>query len=997
MFLTGISNERERELRTADYYNNLRKRIKLNTEYEEAINASVDRAVSGITKPPPPEENLERDLNDLNLQKQKAFESIKTILTKHDEATKFLGKLDDSEMIPFNRYFARFKKTTTGIEVRDADFLIKLWDTFKKKILLTDKETPILGTELEDYKRELQTKADDIVEFASELGLSGERVKGALDKMVNESDSAAIDKFYYNLLTKGTPAAAMVLKEDFGAVSERPEEPGPILTEEVVPEAMLSQIDTNLAALDKERQALFEPIKALAERQTIFQQAMDFGPKKVDPRILDITKRADQKIIKLHLPMYVARFKKINKEMNDYLISRGSEGRIPEDDLIKDVAVDDALQSLLPKLEMTVPAPEVVLTSPIARPPEEPEPFEIMSSKKEKALVQRKKEAKFDFDILNERDFNLLVELMDADKQQTYNIILSSHPDGKFEMDGIKYNMNRNPPLLEKQKEYVLKILYGVKISPQTLFNQLKASNRYLISEEEKAAEMKEEAVKSEELRRIEQAIEQDAMDLLNAAEKKTFLDNLQNEAQEVANEAFTQFKLAEQSIIGPIIRGIKERIYKAADKSGFKNVQLSDEDIKGAISGNPAVAVTNFMKLVTDPLEPDLARMEDGFEHYRQFANKVNRMQEELSEAKTNKEAAKIRMKLSPVVAELNTTKEFLDKNEKFYSTTRAAIDNLRQNMGPLAEYMQTLSQEVADRKREELERTTQPLEDRYDTIRAKLINEGINTPFFSQAIETIKAASEAPKVKAPRSRNIIGVRKKKPSKLKVTKKPANPQFVESNAQRKERIKREAQDKESMRRVVPPADEKDEEERANMYASLVDEPVGEGVVDKKRKDRLAKIKFGKYSISGKGLASGILDIRTGCNRTSSKLGRTPISSRLQKAINYLIKNEDIDVDLFEALSDEEKKLLLYAIEVSEIKLNSIPFNVFKRFSVADANKELDALIDRYHLLVGELGAGNNAPEILRELRGILFKLLEKKKIDRVYANELLLMINAVA
>lgn len=993
MILTGIRNQEDRESRISDYYNNLRKRSKLNESYEEAVNAAKDRTINNITKPPPPEENLDKELNDLNLQKQKAFESIKSILKKQEESIKFLGKLDNAEIVPFNKYFAKFKNTTTGIEVKDADFLIKLWDSFKKKILLTDKETPILGTELDDYKKELKTKAENIVDYAEELGLNSARIKSALDVMVNDSDSAAIDKFYYNLLTKGPQAAAVVLKEDFKA----PEEVRPVIIEEVVPEDIRADYIEQYNKLYAEREKLKPILDALILRNIILPYTEKSGPAYLQHQ-LDINKKGDQGIIKRQLPYFVNKLKNYTKEMNKILKLSGQE-LLPADDILRNYRLDDETKVLLPSLSLEVPV-EIIPTI------EEEEPVEM-----EAALEPRRMEAalepkkpKFDFDSIPRNDVKNLMELFTADKSQVIQYIYSLHPDGKFQFNGVKYNLNRNPPTIDTMKEYLLKPFnetYRTNFSPTKLFKQLVESDIYeeikSEMEEEEANKLAEEERKSKFKKEISEKAEKISTERLNKKEKEEFLKSLQNQAAKIAEEAFTIQKLNERKVIKPIVDETRSRLYKAAESSGLTDFKrLNDDEIASAFKGTPNETIINLMREIVEPYESDIDRIEKAAEQKEILAAQIEPLLNELEYAK-GKNLTKIKNKLSTLEAEYKTAQNFLNKNEEWYTKTIEGINKFQTKLGPISEYISGLKPDDLKRSIEQTKISLEPLKERYDDIGQKLYDNGFRISSFADAIASLEVAE--PTFTSPK--RVVGVSKVKPEKIKT-------RTISGITSKAERRRKEEEDEEKRlqqyqeevaRRNADYEAQRDMDWVDEMLALFEDEkkqPAGSGTKQKKR-DKLKPIQFGKYKISGKALGMGVLDIRTECNRTTAKLPRTPITSRVEKAINYVIKYNDIDQDLFDQMTQDEKKTFIYALEIAEVDLKTIPFNVFKKFSAVDANKEIDSLIDRYHILVGELSAGNNAPEILREIKGILFKLLEKKKIDRVYANEILLMINAVA
>lgn len=964
MFLTGIRSDEDRESRTRDYYNSLKKRIQLNTGYEESVNNSKMMSEKGISKPPPPETNIDKELMDINLQKQKAFNSVKEILKKYDQATKFISKLEDGEIIPFNRYLSKFKSNIKGIAVEDADFLLNLWDSFKKKILLTDKEVPILGTELETYKVELQKKADDIVDYAAKLGLDEARIRNVLDAMVNESDSSSIDKFYFNLLTKGPQAANLVLKEDF-----KTEGPIPILTEEVLPENIITDYDEKMDKIFTERERLVSPLFALVYRDRPYTQMIKKGVRSVDERTLDIKKAADRNIIAGHIPLYINRIMELTKQINEFKKLLG-EDPIPSNQIISELVFDENIKALLP--ELIIPGEKI-------------DEKELETYETELPPVPIKK-GSFDFSFVDENDFKNLIELYEASKEQVASFIMSLHPDGKFTFNGTKYNMMRNPPTTDKQKEYLLDTFnktYNTKIPMKELFEELVKSPEYKRLKDEEAATL-ESLVGEEEMKRaaIEAAKATEEKEL-SVAEEKKFVSDMQKEAKAITDEFFTQIQLFMNNTVYPFIEGVRRTLIKIAAESGLETNVTTEEVIEALSGSNNPFQIFNLsindqiislMRIIINKFEPEIDRYESAAASVEALSNKIDILVNKFENA-NKKNAKKIAEDISKLEADVGTKEDFMNRNRDSYMRITDGIEIFQTRLGEISGYIQnnrTKYEVELNNLGERLVRENAQLVSRYDTLGNKLATFGILLPQMADSIE--KMLKDMPRQKiTKREKLMVNVPKRVPKKISV------------------RLADRAPNKAARRA----AEEAAEEARLREYTG--EEKEGAGVHEKRPlRKKLKSTAFGKYDISMKALGSGVLDIRTACNRTSAKLPRTPVSSRLEKMIKYVIKNNDIDLDLFENLTDDEKKLFIYAIDISDVELNSMPFEAFKKFKASDLQKELDELIDRYHLLTGQLGAGNNAPEILRELKGIIFKLLEKKKIDRVYANELLLMINTV-
>ena len=889
MILTGSKTARERDNRMKDYYNNLRKKIKLSVNYEQAVNSNIDRVNAGVQEPPPLEQNKDLEMNDAALQKQKAFEKIKTILKKQDEAIRFIDKLEESEIVPFNNYFSRFVPTTEGLNVNDADFLIKLWDSFKKKVILSDKDLPILGTELEVYKNNLQAKADSILEYALELGLDGRRVGIALNEMVNNNDVSAMDKFYFNLLSKGPQVATQILQREIGQEQgQKEEETIPILSETVYPQEYVDNVEKRLQQLNEKRDKILEGLRQIEDNAEFTHPAQTRGQPFTSRKLSPGDK-------KKYLGEYKTNLRIVTNEINKVRASIGMD------------------------------------------PIETPEDIGI-EEKEEREIVPRS--GSFNFNQLDEQDLDLLIKLSKANNNSIKDYILGLHPDGKFTLNGVTYNMKRNPPAVSKQLEYILKPFYerytnDVTIPPKVLFEELKRSKEYndfieremeqQIGERDKelkriAKEKKEE----DEKRQIE--IERDREKSIKSLEARA--ENLVSEA---ASLAYVSKKTKSERI--KVIQDLVENIAKSAGV---------EDDLK--IDGN----------FVAQALEDGITNNSTAYKITNEvfdgvFGNFLGDIDEDIKKVKDEGKRTEDEDEKETLKKELTNLRNIRKNIKSGFSVLNSAIEGFV---------------EASKSLKRDIEKNIIPKLNLY-----KSDYEGIRSVLNSVFEVELNDFDDS----------------------------VNNMFIKyTEGEQKKKAKPKAKQKTTPKASTPKADTpKASTPRAELEEKEIPNapPSGSGRGTKTPPG----FKFGKYFIAKRALGAGMLDMRSKCNRTSTRLRRTPISSRLEKALMYIIKNNDVDVDLFEALNPEEKKLFLYAVEIAEVDLDSIKFDIFKKLNSSDIYKETDDLIDRYHVLVGQLGAGNNAPEIIRELRGILFSLLQKRKIDKSYANDLLTMLNTIS
>jgi hypothetical protein len=92
-----------------------------------------------------------------------------------------------------------------------------------------------------------------------------------------------------------------------------------------------------------------------------------------------------------------------------------------------------------------------------------------------------------------------------------------------------------------------------------------------------------------------------------------------------------------------------------------------------------------------------------------------------------------------------------------------------------------------------------------------------------------------------------------------------------------------------------------------------------------------------------------------------------PISSSFSKLLLTLLQNNKIDNTLYDKISDKEKNIFELLISNTTInKINHIRYD----------QSEIDELVDRYNILKGELIIGNDNPQLLKDLKIVILRLV---------------------
>mgnify|MGYP006266681159 CR=1 FL=1 len=106
-----------------------------------------------------------------------------------------------------------------------------------------------------------------------------------------------------------------------------------------------------------------------------------------------------------------------------------------------------------------------------------------------------------------------------------------------------------------------------------------------------------------------------------------------------------------------------------------------------------------------------------------------------------------------------------------------------------------------------------------------------------------------------------------------------------------------------------------------------------------------------------------MLKVRTKNGLRVKHIKDRPISSNLLQIIENIESNK-IDYSLYELLDNDEKELIDTLLSDSKIKHN--------RYNQSDINE----LVRQYNIIKGELLIGNDNPELLKQLKIIIIRLV---------------------
>ena len=140
-------------------------------------------------------------------------------------------------------------------------------------------------------------------------------------------------------------------------------------------------------------------------------------------------------------------------------------------------------------------------------------------------------------------------------------------------------------------------------------------------------------------------------------------------------------------------------------------------------------------------------------------------------------------------------------------------------------------------------------------------------------------------------------------------------------------------------------------------------------------------VQFGRYMIHHPKLKDGILQLRTPKGGAIKALPTEYLSPRVKDMMITMVGNGSPSLEDFHRLSADEKEKLHHITRHSQYEKISIP--------KGNMDKEEQEL-HRFTILKGEIMAGNNNRQLLKEFKTMLMKFVGEGKVPRRQANEIL-------
>lgn len=153
------------------------------------------------------------------------------------------------------------------------------------------------------------------------------------------------------------------------------------------------------------------------------------------------------------------------------------------------------------------------------------------------------------------------------------------------------------------------------------------------------------------------------------------------------------------------------------------------------------------------------------------------------------------------------------------------------------------------------------------------------------------------------------------------------------------------------------------------------------------RQERPLYQKLGRYIIHVPSLTKNVLNIKYPSMVSIKSLPKRPISTMIKNLIFEMLDNQDFSKKYYNVLDEEEQDLIrdvLYQAEIGE------------KFGFGLKDTPYSTIIDRFNLLKSQVIAGNNNKEVIRELKQLTSKLVDKSVLNKGDGFELLKLIDAI-
>ena len=142
---------------------------------------------------------------------------------------------------------------------------------------------------------------------------------------------------------------------------------------------------------------------------------------------------------------------------------------------------------------------------------------------------------------------------------------------------------------------------------------------------------------------------------------------------------------------------------------------------------------------------------------------------------------------------------------------------------------------------------------------------------------------------------------------------------------------------------------------------------------------------FGKHKLNLKKLKGGRLQLRSKTDNVIANIKSKMLTKNMKVIIDKFISGQDILFEDVEVLNDDEKD---YLAEIAQ------KCDIDDRLRIPSPKlTKIQSNINKFNILRGELIAGNDSKELVKNFKVLLLKLMNSKHISKSEGNEIMVMM----
>jgi len=147
--------------------------------------------------------------------------------------------------------------------------------------------------------------------------------------------------------------------------------------------------------------------------------------------------------------------------------------------------------------------------------------------------------------------------------------------------------------------------------------------------------------------------------------------------------------------------------------------------------------------------------------------------------------------------------------------------------------------------------------------------------------------------------------------------------------------------------------------------------------VDSQKTTDGSGLKFGKFFLHADKLKDDIVCVRHKNGRNHPQMSTKRVSKGLGMVLRHIAGGATPSYDDLHRLSDEDRSHLSDLVRICKVNV-----------SVPEGTDKDD--LHQFEILQGEIGAGNDSPELIKKLKGIIMRLMNKGRLPKCQGREIL-------